>query len=459
MKFTFLLLCLASTLTLQSCGQNNSSQTSTFRGKVVLGAFSDNISDSTFDETLLTDLPRMVDLKSDMTKVKNQSSRGTCTFFSTMGLIESTIKKDLQLDVNLSEEYLNYLTKSKGYFNKSEGSTVNSNLYSIFRGGVLLERDWGYQPSWFGPKLPCQDYNSTDTSAPAQCFSHNAPDEETMTKVIDTSAIEYNLIQKNTNEIIKFLANNKRPLTMSVTVNYAGWPDTGDVFYNDELRAQCIATSSECGGHSILLTGYDLDKKIFFFKNSWGTSWGHDGYGTISIATVDRYVTDALYYAKAVSPIIFPEDFNKDNFELTNFDLEPISVDGNLKIKITAGLKGLKGHTAYISSFLSKKSKLNLEDASDLNTQSVRLDELDGISKETYARGFEYFLPMTPTDSLVWNNESPLLISYPENILKTPTVNALLLSNDEDTMARTTIYVHTDDSAFKVLKRIYHPIK
>ena len=33
------------------------------------------------------------------------------------------------------------------------------------------------------------------------------------------------------------------------------------------------------GGHAILFVGYDDSKSLFKFKNSWGTSWGHNGYG------------------------------------------------------------------------------------------------------------------------------------------------------------------------------------
>ena len=33
------------------------------------------------------------------------------------------------------------------------------------------------------------------------------------------------------------------------------------------------------GGHTILLVGYDDDKKLFKFRNSWGILWGDKGYG------------------------------------------------------------------------------------------------------------------------------------------------------------------------------------
>jgi C1A family cysteine protease len=38
----------------------------------------------------------------------------------------------------------------------------------------------------------------------------------------------------------------------------------------------------------VLVIGYDIDKKIFIFKNSWGEDWGNHGYGTISFGYIDQ---------------------------------------------------------------------------------------------------------------------------------------------------------------------------
>jgi hypothetical protein len=35
------------------------------------------------------------------------------------------------------------------------------------------------------------------------------------------------------------------------------------------------------GGHAMLLVGYDDSERRFKFRNSWGTGWGRNGYGTI----------------------------------------------------------------------------------------------------------------------------------------------------------------------------------
>lgn len=37
-----------------------------------------------------------------------------------------------------------------------------------------------------------------------------------------------------------------------------------------------------CAKHSVLLVGYDDDKKIIYFQNSYGTGWGKNGFGELS---------------------------------------------------------------------------------------------------------------------------------------------------------------------------------
>lgn len=42
------------------------------------------------------------------------------------------------------------------------------------------------------------------------------------------------------------------------------------------------------GGHALLCVGYDVNAKVFRFRNSWGEGWGDRGYGTIPFV----YLTD-----------------------------------------------------------------------------------------------------------------------------------------------------------------------
>ncbi len=47
------------------------------------------------------------------------------------------------------------------------------------------------------------------------------------------------------------------------------------------------------GGHAVAICGYDEDKQLLKFKNSWGETWGAGGYGFISYSDAISSLMDA----------------------------------------------------------------------------------------------------------------------------------------------------------------------
>lgn len=461
MKKSFLIILAVSTL-ISSCGEKKKQGASeTFRTGIVLAAFRDIPAQaSSFDEALLAleGIPRVVNFSEDMTIVKNQSNRGTCAIFSTMGIVENAIKKDLKIDVNLSEEFLNYKSKEMGHHSKVEGTSVSYNLLTIKRAGLLLEKDLSYQPSYFDNGQLCEKYKAKTAETPDECYSHKKPSKAIMDKIFSAKNIEYNFIEKDTNEIIKFLAKEKRGLTISLLVNYNGWSDTGETFYNEELRAECLKTPSPCGAHSVVLTGYDLDKKLFFFKNSWGNKWGSAGNGSVSFETVDKYVKERLFYAKFKS-LEIPVDHDKDQLNVESFSFEnKTNSDRSVDIKVTTSVNNALGRSFYVSSFLADKSREIFEAPSNENTSLVILtDDEKKIAGDRYVKALNYF--EGNAINLSWTNEAPLMLNLNAATMSLETVQVDTLGSAEfETFLRTTIYVHTDTEKFKVLKRLYLPL-
>ena len=453
-----LLATLALTTVMQSCAPKKAETAGAYKDKVILGKFYDAVANSTFNESQLTDLPRTINLNDQTTAAKNQSDRGTCTFFATTALLESAIKIDLEKDVNLSEEFMNLVTKYSGSFNTEEGSSVSSNLSATKNYGVMLERDWGYQPSWFQKGLPCEKYESSNSAAPKECFMHNVPSEETQKNIIAFDGIEYGSVQKNTNEIIRFLAKYQRPLTVDVSVNFDGWPQTGDVFYNADLRKACLQAPDKCGGHSVLITGYDLNKKVFFFKNSWGKDWGKDGYGTMTFEMIDRYVTSPLYWAQATEKFSVPEDHAKTYFKMDDFAATASLDEVSLKAEVTGTISNISGQLVYVSSLLAKKSRLITELPGDENSTLVPLSSPEStLLGENYYKTYKYFIPQSEL-RMGWSAETPLVLEFPAKGRKMKTLSDLLSSSGEEAVLRTTIYVHTDDESYKILKRTYQTV-
>lgn len=458
----FLLATLAFSSLLVSCSTKNTSSNAAANRphNIILGAYDDIRSNPTLDLSKLKGLPPIVNLRDKISMVKNQSDRGTCSIFGTAALIEAAIKIDLKKEINVSEEYIQYGVKTDGFFVDAEGSSVGYNIASVKNRGLLLEKDFSYQPSWFSKGLPCENYK-LEESPPGACISHNVPSANILAKKLSSEGLTFGSISKNTNNIIQFLATKKRPLTVDVLVNFNGWPQDGNVYHNEALRAECLLPENEhnCGAHVILLTGYDLNKKVFFFKNSWGTTWGDGGFGTITFESIDNYVTADLYYASAAPTFKIPADYNVDTLKLAQFNSDAKITDKGIDVAYDVKATGTKGRLMYISSFLSSKSKSFPEVASDMNTPVLVLTaaEKEQLSDSAF-RTLKYVYSDSE-DSIKTPDGSQAHLVIPKEKMNISSVASLLGSTEMDSFMRTTIYVHTDTESYKVLKRIYTPLK
>ena len=452
---------LTLTTILASCGPKKTTvYTGEYKNKIVLSAFNDMVSKSTLDESQLTGLPKLIDFSAQMTDVRNQSNRGVCTIFSTMGIIEGTIKKDLGIDVNLSEEYLNYAEKKFGSVISVESSTVSNNILAMQKGGLLLEDDWSYQSSWFKKDLPCEEFVNSGAKTPKICFSHNSPNNKTLARIINAKDIKFFTINKNTTEIIKFLANNKRPLSIYLTVNFKGWSNSGEVEYNEKLRQECLKKPSECGAHSVILTGYDMNKRVFKFKNSWGKNWGENGYGTISFDVVDKYVTAQLHYAKVEGQVKIPKTLNS-KLKIVKFEASNLrNADDSIKINIETEINETNGKMFLITNELEKKHKEYSNERPNIdNTNPIVLRE----KKEQKITGYDhvrfeaYYIPKEGSKLIINSGDRPVL-TIPSSIFSTSAVKKIIDDNNHDLIIKSTIYIHDDEVGYRFLKHIYTPL-
>ena len=418
------------------------------------------VSPSTLDELKLQDLPKLIDLSENMTPAKNQSNRGACTYFSTLGMVEGTIKKDLGVEVNLSEEYLIFKSKDLGRFQNMESSTTDANIATIINGGLILEDDWSYQPSWFKMIPPCIDFDNSNLEAPKICFSHNGPSKDALNRLIDSKNIKFYSKQKNTNEIIKFLAKNKRPLTMSIVVNFNAWEESGETDYNEGLRQICLRSPEKCGGHSIVLTGYDMEKRVFMFKNSWGKNWGKNGFGTIPFEVVDKFVTGSLYYAKVLGEVIFPETKNS-TLKVVQFDTSnSLNEDNSIKINLDGNIEETSGKLLYLSSYLVQKTNESFNEfPNDDNTELVRTFDFNerDIIQDTYIRSTNYILPGEESNYTIKGSDNSGL-NFSSKMLSLPSIEMLRSSKEYDLAIRTSIYFHDDDEGYVLVKRVFNPL-
>ncbi|WP_412463309.1 C1 family peptidase [Halobacteriovorax sp. RT-2-6] len=237
-------------------------------------------------------IPASLDLSSIQSSVKNQGNRGACTFFSASSLLESEIIKQQNIEINISEQFLIYATKNYARYGElEEGSSVIRNLYAAKKYGITFEQDLPYQQSWFSPGMPCSEDASVRSSG-YECYHHNSVADKNRIISLGNN-LEITDIDDYENQrsdlIISYLAKNKRPVSVNIVINddIMLSSKNGEIKYNTRLRDECNI-SNQCFAHSIVITGYNLKDKTFKFKNSYGKSWGSNGYGTITFEYINK---------------------------------------------------------------------------------------------------------------------------------------------------------------------------
>ncbi len=88
------------------------------------------------------------------------------------------------------------------------------------------------------------------------------------------------------------------PLT-SGFMSWAGEP-AREVFDFDLASGPC--TGQHCGGHAMLVVGYDDERRAFRVLNSWGPDWGDGGFFWLTYDYFDRLRSDVYGFAVTLLP-------------------------------------------------------------------------------------------------------------------------------------------------------------
>jgi subtilisin-like proprotein convertase family protein len=303
--------------------------------------------DSKADEVI----PAQYDLMDIQSRVQSQGSRGTCTIFATVALMESLYLREGTLTMpDFSEQHLQWSVKTEvRAFQNTEGSNPQQNLQAISRFGIVEESVWPYQTSPWGTS---NDPACTGDSRPVRCYTNGEP------PAAATTAQRFKLpagrwINPSPRSIQGHMLSTRTPVVASGDFFYQAWNHgTSRLVTNSEYsrngyvlspNQEDIEDSSGArrAGHGFLLVGWDdnlevpkvdgmgqqildaegqpvMERGFFLFKNSWGTGrFGANnphgaGYGWIAYSYVEEYLTA---YVAGVPEVMVPEQCNdtRDN--------------------------------------------------------------------------------------------------------------------------------------------------
>lgn len=273
--------------------------------------------------------PSQFDLIDTQSPVRSQGSRGVCSIFSAIALVEHAyIREGTITNPNFSEQFLQWSTKVEvGRFLNTSGSNAQVNLQAVSQYGVVEESVWPYETSGWGAS---QDEACTgeESQRPVRCFTNGDPAEE-MLQAPRYRLPEGRWVSTRTRDIQGYMYNNELGVIVGGDFYYQSWnhgvstlPTNRDYWHRgyvlypneDDIRA----SRENRAGHSILLVGWDdelaverldgegnvildedgnpeIEQGFFIFKNSWGTgSFGRDnpygdGYGFISYRYVQEF--------------------------------------------------------------------------------------------------------------------------------------------------------------------------
>lgn len=451
MRLIFSLIALSTLLLSNLAFANETSKGGTyiFKNRVYkLNKFVDQVNE-VIDEGLdKNNIPPMINLKKYQTPVKNQSDRGACAYFSSTALLESEIKRldpVKNANINISEEHLIWYTKSVlGQSQGDDGSFSGSNLRAL-GDGFLLERDAPYQPSWFSPGLPCANYKDTDPGVPFTCYSHKAPARHRENTIRVNGLKVHRLYYNSLQEIIYPLAQG-RSVISNLPVNQKGWDSkTGFSQYTAEMREECRKDKDLCGGHSVVLTGYDLEKEVFFFKNSWGDDWGQKGYGTLPFDYVLYHNQGNMYIS--IGDVQLPRNISYQPEAVVNgveFNVNP-NDNGSISTAVGAKVSYTSNALLYMSTFLATKKE-------DADYKYLMYPEALREDKGYYLRGY-FYKPFGVSNTLSFDlNNSPASNSISHQYISSADIG------EDQLYARVSIYIYTDTEGWKKIYREFKPI-
>jgi cathepsin L len=198
-----------------------------------------------YDETYQVPLQiNWVD-KGAVTNVKDQGQCGSCWAFSTTGAIEGALKISKQELVSISEQQLIDCSLKYGDFGCNGGMPDNGFEY-VIDNGICTEDEYQYHAK----KSSCDTSNCVSLLSVSSCVD----------------VIPYN-------EMALEYAVSKQPISVAIQA---------DTFIFQHYKTGII-TDVECGtdlDHAVLVVGYGVENGLDYWlvKNSWGETWGDNGY-------------------------------------------------------------------------------------------------------------------------------------------------------------------------------------
>lgn len=211
--------------------------------------------DHAFTTELTTPLPATVDLRPKLPPVYDQGQLGSCT----ANAIAAAYDYDRGIQglefIGPSRLFIYYNERAlEGTISSDSGAQIRDGIKTLKSNGVPAETVWPYKPSKFATK----------------------PSKTAVKDATLNEALSYARVAASLTAIQHTLAA-VRPVVIGFTV-YESFES--DAVASSGIMPMPAKGEKVLGGHAVLVVGYKkIGTKLYWIvRNSWGTSWGDDGY-------------------------------------------------------------------------------------------------------------------------------------------------------------------------------------
>jgi C1A family cysteine protease len=222
-------------------------------------------------------LPARVDLRQACPPIWDQGALGSCTANAIAAALEFDQRKQQLDDVfDPSRLFIYYNERvMEGTVDEDAGAMIRDGIKSVAKQGAPHERLWPYDLKKFRLKPAAPAY--------ADARKH--------------AAVLYQRVNREIGQLRGCLASGY-PFVFGFSV-YTSFES--DAVARSGRAPMPKPSEQMIGGHAVLAVGYQHAASRFIVRNSWGTSWGSDGYFTMPYAyLLDENLSDDFWTIKLV---------------------------------------------------------------------------------------------------------------------------------------------------------------
>ena len=217
-----------------------------------------------------------IDLREWCSPIEDQGHIGSCTAHAGVGLLEYYQRRVYGKHLDLSRLFLYKTTRRLMGWMGDTGAYLRTTMQAMVMFGVPLEKHYAYIPAAFDNEPSAFDYAMAQNYKSLKYFR------------LDSGGIKGDMLLEH----IKWMLAAGLPSMFGFTV-YSSLSDKAWIPYPEE-------GDTVEGGHAVVAVGYDDDENALLIRNSWGTSWGDNGYGYLPYDYVrDGLATDFWTMAEA----------------------------------------------------------------------------------------------------------------------------------------------------------------